>query len=155
MAAPAPAADLLTARDAPYAGVASRAVALGIDTALVEGTLLVVGALLALIGSLVGGVHLGPIATALTACAWLLVNALYFVTCWSAAGQTAGMRLMRLRVTTADGRTPGVPRSTVRVVLLGLCILFAFAGFIPVLFDARRRGVHDLVAGTVVVYVDP
>jgi hypothetical protein len=34
---------------------------------------------------------------------------------------------------------------------LALCIVPCFAGFIPVLFDRRRRGLHDYLAGTSVV----
>ena len=45
-------------------------------------------------------------------------------------------------------------RSTVRLIALGLCIIPLFAGFVPVLFDDRRRGCHDMLARTVVVYVD-
>jgi uncharacterized RDD family membrane protein YckC len=41
-----------------------------------------------------------------------------------------------------------------RVVLLVLCIIPCFLGFVPVLFDARRRGAHDLIARTVVLHVD-
>ena len=37
---------------------------------------------------------------------------------------------------------------------LAVAIIPCFAGFIPVLFDHRRRGLPDYVAGTVVVY-DP
>jgi uncharacterized RDD family membrane protein YckC len=40
------------------------------------------------------------------------------------------------------------------VIGLGLAIIPFFAGFIPVLFDHRRRGLPDYLAGTVVVY-DP
>jgi uncharacterized RDD family membrane protein YckC len=36
--------------------------------------------------------------------------------------------------------------------MLALCIIPAFLGLVPVLFDARRRGVHDMVARTVVLY---
>jgi uncharacterized RDD family membrane protein YckC len=35
-----------------------------------------------------------------------------------------------------------------------LCIIPLFAGFLPVLVDDRRRGCHDMLAGTVVVYVE-
>ena len=42
-------------------------------------------------------------------------------------------------------------RALIRVVFLGLCIIPLGAGFLPVLFDERRRGCHDLVARTVVV----
>jgi uncharacterized RDD family membrane protein YckC len=71
---------------------------------------------------------------------------------WSTAGQTPGMRLMGLRVMTRRGEHPGVARSVVRLVGLGLAIVPLFLGFLPVLVDAQRRGLHDFLAGTVVLY---
>jgi uncharacterized RDD family membrane protein YckC len=35
-----------------------------------------------------------------------------------------------------------------------ISIVPLFLGYLPVLFDGRRRGVPDLVAGTAVVYDD-
>ena len=37
-----------------------------------------------------------------------------------------------------------------RLIGLGLAIIPFFAGFLPVLVDDRRRGIHDMLAGTVV-----
>ena len=85
---------------------------------------------------------------------WILVGGAYFALCWSAAGQTLGMRLFRLRVRTTGGGTPSVVRSIVRFIGLVLSIIPMFAGFIPVLFTKRRRGLADFLAGTVVVYDD-
>jgi uncharacterized RDD family membrane protein YckC len=59
---------------------------------------------------------------------------------------------MGLRVMTPRGSHPSVTRSIVRVIGLGLAIVPLFLGFLPVLVDARRRGLHDLLAGTVVLY---
>jgi uncharacterized RDD family membrane protein YckC len=146
------AAPAVTAHRVPYAGIATRGGARPIDAAIVEGGLLVTAALLSLVGQLVGGVHLGPVARVLAASAWGVATAAYFVAFWSAGGQTPGMRAMHLRVATADGRPPGIPRSIVRVLWLALCILPVFIGFLPVLFDERRRGVHDLMARTIVLY---
>ena len=42
-------------------------------------------------------------------------------------------------------------RALVRLVALTLCAIPLFAGFLPILFDDRRRGFHDMLAGTVVV----
>jgi uncharacterized RDD family membrane protein YckC len=157
MAAPATTADQLNepAVAADYAGVATRAIALAIDAAIVEGGLLLVAAMLSLIGSLVGGLDLGTAAKIVFAALWALITGAYFVIGWSTAGQTLGMRVMELSVLTADALLPPrVLRSTVRVVFLGLCIVPLFAGFLPVLFDRRRRGVHDMVAGTVVIHAD-
>jgi uncharacterized RDD family membrane protein YckC len=43
----------------------------------------------------------------------------------------------------------------VRLVGLVLAIGPMFAGFVPVLFTERRRGLPDFLAGTVVLYDDP
>ena len=76
----------------------------------------------------------------------------YFVLFWSAAGQTPGMRLMRLRVRRPEGGGLSVGRAIVRAIGLALAILPLFAGFLPALFDERRRALPDFLAGTVVVY---
>jgi uncharacterized RDD family membrane protein YckC len=145
----------VTAERVPFAGIATRAVALGIDAVIVQGSILVVAGLLSLVGQLVGGVHLGTVAKVVAASAWAVATAAYFVAFWSLGGQTPGMRAMRLRVATAEGRVPGALRSLVRVVGLALCIIPAFLGFVPVLFDRQRRGVHDMAARTVVLYESP
>lgn len=154
MAAPAQAAGDLSAR-APYAGIVSRALALAMDAAIVQGSLVIGVALLSLIAQLVGGVHLGTVGQAILAAGWLVLTGAYFAISWTVSGQTLGMRAMHLAVETSDGVRGLRPmRAIVRTLWLGLCILVVFAGFVTVLFDRRRRGVHDLVAGTVVVHVD-
>jgi uncharacterized RDD family membrane protein YckC len=113
----------------------------------------VIAGLTSLVAQLVGGVHLGPVAKAVTASAWAIITATYFVAFWTVDGQTPGMRAMHLRVTTTDGyEAPHLGRSIIRVIGLALCILTLFVGFVPVLFDNRRRGLHDMLAGTVVRY---
>jgi uncharacterized RDD family membrane protein YckC len=43
----------------------------------------------------------------------------------------------------------------VRTLGLALAIIPCFLGFLPALFDSRRRALPDYLAGTVVVYDDP
>jgi uncharacterized RDD family membrane protein YckC len=136
----------------PYAGIASRALGLAIDGALVNLVVLIGGAVIALAGSLVGDLRSETLQRVLAAGAWATVVAAYFVFFWTAAGQTPGMRIMDLRVTTAAGNRPGFWRSVVRLVGLVLAIAPLFAGFLPVLVDDRRRALQDMLAGTVVLY---
>jgi uncharacterized RDD family membrane protein YckC len=61
---------------------------------------------------------------------------------------------MQIRV--QDARTDRPPthrRALRRVLLLGISALLLFIPTLLVLVDARRRAVHDRLAGTVVVYV--
>ena len=150
----AAAAPGLTAPEVPYAGIATRAVALALDAAVAHVIVFAGGAILALVGSLVSDVRLDTLGKVLAAVAWAAVVGSYFVLFWSTAGQTPGMRLMALRVMTGDGTHPGVARSVVRVIGLALAIVPLFLGFVPVLIDRRRRGLHDFLAGTVVVYAE-
>jgi uncharacterized RDD family membrane protein YckC len=64
------------------------------------------------------------------------------------------MRLMRLRVRRPGGGRISAGRAIVRAIGLALAIIPLFAGFIPALFDERRRALPDYLAGTVVVYDD-
>jgi uncharacterized RDD family membrane protein YckC len=82
------------------------------------------------------------------------VAAAYLVFFWSLAGRTPGMHLLHARVRDATGRPPSAFRAIVRVLATWISIIPLFAGYLPVLFDRRRRGLPDLVAGTEVVYSD-
>jgi uncharacterized RDD family membrane protein YckC len=138
------------ASDVRYGGVATRAVALTVDALLAQLAVFVPAAVIALIASLAGGLGAGWLVDTLLGVGWFFVVAAYFVFFWSTVGETPGMSLMGLRVTDARGETPSALRSTVRFIGLVLSIIPLFAGFLPVLFDARRRSLADYLAGTVV-----
>jgi uncharacterized RDD family membrane protein YckC len=142
----------MTAPGAPYAGIATRAVALAADMAIVQAIVFAGGAVFALVASFVGGLEMGTLARILAAVTWAGAVGAYFVIFWATVGQTPGMRMMNLLVSTAEGESPSVGRSIVRVFGLALAIIPLFAGFLPVLVDDRRRGLHDLLAGTVVLH---
>jgi len=134
------------------AGVATRGIALATDAALTNVLFMSIIGLLSLIGSLVGDLRPAWLVGLLLGSGWTLLLGVYFVGFWSAAGQTPGMRLMRVRVVGPRGDGLAVGRSLVRFVGLVLAIVPCFAGFVPVLFTERRRGLPDFLAGTVVVY---
>ena len=145
---------IVSAPPVAYAGLATRAVGLAVDVAIAQLIVFAGGAVIALVFSLVGDLKIDTtIERLFAAVSWFLVVGFYFILFWSTAGQTPGMRLMALRVVDEAGGHPGIVRSTVRLIMLGLCIIPLFAGFLPVLFDDRRRGLHDMVARTVVLYV--
>jgi uncharacterized RDD family membrane protein YckC len=144
----------MTSPRVPYAGIATRAVALGIDAVLSQGIFIVGAALLGLAGSLVGDLRPEWLVAFLAAAGWVLTGTVYFAGFWAVTGQTPGMRLMHVRVVARDGAPPHAARALVRVVGLVLAIIPVFAGFIPVLIDNRRRGLPDFLAGTVVVYAE-
>lgn len=134
-----------------YGGLAGRGIAIVVDAVLVHLAFLVIAASIALIESLVGAFHSGWLTGSLLGAGWAVVVVVYFVLFWSVTGQTPGMRLMGLRVLTGSGDPPSVWRALVRFVGLIVAIIPFFAGFVPVLFDDRRRALQDYVAGTSVV----
>ncbi|HUO74742.1 MAG TPA: RDD family protein [Solirubrobacteraceae bacterium] len=137
----------------PWAGVASRGLALAADTLLVTAVVAIGGALVGEIASLVGGVRPHWLAGTLVAVGWVLVTGGYFALFWSAAGQTPGMRLLGVRVRRSPGDARiGLGRAVVRTIGLALAIIPCFLGFVPALFDSRRRALPDYMAGTTVVY---
>lgn len=95
---------------------------------------------------------LDPILVALGGASFLLWSIGYFVVLWSSTGETAGDRVMRIRVIMADGGGPPRPlRALVRLGALVLAAIPLFLGLFPILVDERRRGLHDMLVGTVVV----
>jgi uncharacterized RDD family membrane protein YckC len=134
-----------------YGGLAGRGIAFVVDALLAHVAFLLVAASIALIESLVGTFHSGWLTGSLLGAGWAVVVVVYFVTFWSTTGRTPGMLLMGLRVLTGSGDPPSVWRAFVRFAALIVAILPLFAGFLPVLFDDRRRALQDFVAGTSVV----
>jgi len=146
----------VSTRDAPhtqFAGVASRGVALVVDAlAIVAGTA-VLGGAAALVAAVVGGLRPEWLAQTLLSVATAAVAIGYFVFFWCTAGQTPGMRLMHVRVLSRRhaGRLT-VWQALLRTLGLALAVIPCFLGFVPALFDRRRRALPDYLAGTEVVY---
>jgi uncharacterized RDD family membrane protein YckC len=138
-----------------FAGVASRGIALVVDALVILGFSLAIGAAAGLVASLVDGIRPHWLAGTLLGLAGVAVTVGYFVLFWQTAGQTPGMRLMHVRVVPSrnDGRMT-FWRALVRTLGLALAIIPCFLGFVPALFDRRRRALPDYLAGTVVVYDD-
>jgi uncharacterized RDD family membrane protein YckC len=142
-------------RTPEYEGLVTRAIAFALDAAIISGVSVVVGAAAGLtlsVLSVPSDVEAAVFGFAGGIC--LLWTTAYFVTFWCATGQTPGNRLLGIRVCVAeDGSTLRPARALLRLIALTLCAIPLFAGFLPILVNDRRRGVHDMLAGTVVVGV--
>lgn len=76
----------------------------------------------------------------------------YFPFFWARGGQTPGMKLFRLYVVRdADGGPISAGQAILRLIGYWINGIVLYIGFIWVFIDARRRGWHDLIAGTVVI----
>jgi uncharacterized RDD family membrane protein YckC len=72
----------------------------------------------------------------------------------SGAGRTLGKRLLGLSVRDRDGEVPGLGRATLRFAARFLTLATVLLGWLLILVTGRRRALHDLIAGTIVVVDD-
>jgi uncharacterized RDD family membrane protein YckC len=130
----------------------TRAVAFLIDALII--TFIALGGVVVVI-SVALILHLGHSARvvigAVGAGVYVLWAAGYHIVFWTTTGQTPGGRAMRFTVRSKDGGTIGPLRASVRWLGVVVSALLLGLGFVPILFDKRRRGLQDLLAGTVAV----
>lgn len=132
-----------------YAGHGARFAAWVVDIFL---TTLVTAALMAVVfASTSGRVDEGAL-NLYGAMGASFASTLYFPFFWVVAGWTPGMRAFGLRVVRErDGGRVGLIPALVRLIGYSVDVLGLFVGFAWILIDRRRRGWHDILAGTVVI----
>ena len=135
------------------AGAVSRGLALVLDAAILNAAFFAASSIIALLGSLVLNESSAP-AIAIGATAWFLAGAAYLIFFWSLAGQTPGMRFLRIRLDAAGERRIGLRAAVRRFLGLVFSVIPFGLGFLGVLFSERRRGWADRMGGTEVVYVE-
>jgi uncharacterized RDD family membrane protein YckC len=149
-----PPAAAAVVRPPVYVGLVTRAIAFALDAAVINLVAIVVTALATLILSVITVPEsLRAFAVAVGAIVYLAWVAGYFVVFWTTTGQTPGDRLLRFRVRPTKGVRLRPRAAVVRFVGLTLAALPLFAGYLIILVDDRRRGLHDRLAGTEVVEV--
>jgi uncharacterized RDD family membrane protein YckC len=89
------------------------------------------------------------IVVAIIFAAWELF---YFGYSWAASGRTFGMTVLGVRVVRADGTAADPWRGIVRALTFPLSFLCLGLGFLGILVQREHRALHDLIAGTAVVY---
>jgi uncharacterized RDD family membrane protein YckC len=138
-----------------YAGLVTRAAAFVIDAAIVNLIAFIVagsvGLALSIFGSSLSDLST-PVKIVFGVGGWIALNLVYFVGSWTLTGQTAGMRVMSIRVEGRKGGRLSVWRAAVRAVGLVLAAIPLFAGYLVILVNDRRRGLQDWLAGSVVVF---
>jgi uncharacterized RDD family membrane protein YckC len=133
------------------AGAVTRALAFALDVLIVNLGFSGLAAIAALICSAFSASRVSGLALALGSGAWLVLGAAYLVAFWSLAGQTPGMRFFGIRLG-VEGRGLPLRRSLRRLVGLGFVGLLLGFGAVGILFDERRRGLQDRLAGVDVFY---
>ena len=76
----------------------------------------------------------------------------YLFYCWGAGGKTPGAALLGIRVVRRDGGHLGFRRAFIRTVVFPFSFLFFGLGLIGVVIGREHRALHDVAAGSTVVY---
>ncbi|HEY3955147.1 MAG TPA: RDD family protein [Streptosporangiaceae bacterium] len=152
MSVPAQAARWVTAQGR-YAGAVSRFLAYVIDVAVSSAVFAAALAAVSYAATVVTGRQISwnrdnAVVTALFV-AWQFF---YFGYSWAASGKTFGMAVVGIRVVRADGATLDPWRGALRAAVFPLSFLLLGLGFAGILVQRERRALHDLIAGSAVVY---
>jgi uncharacterized RDD family membrane protein YckC len=94
------------------------------------------------------------LSLAVTSGLYLLFSILYDTGFWMLAGQTPGKRVIGVRVVRTDGKRLKFGNALRREIGYVISAIL-FLGYLWILFDNRRQGFHDKLAGTMVVYSWP
>jgi uncharacterized RDD family membrane protein YckC len=136
-----------------YAGIVTRFAAFGIDVVTIAVVFAIGGRVVEyVLGVLVrhqmslSDARIAPTAALVI---WIF---LYFAYPLAVSGRTFGMAAAGLRVVRADGQELGTRRAVVRTLALPLSFLLLGFGFLLIVLRADRRALHDLIAGSAVVY---
>ena len=76
----------------------------------------------------------------------------YFGYSWAVSGRTFGMAVLGVRVVRADGKELDPWRGVVRALVFPLSFLLLGLGFLGILVQREHRALHDLIAGSAVIY---
>jgi uncharacterized RDD family membrane protein YckC len=137
-----------------YAGPVTRALAYALDSAVSVGAYAVMVSLGIYVVNLITGI--GATRGDVPALVWSLGLALwlwlYYGYSWIVSGQTLGMAVVGLRVVRRDGAPLGFRQALVRPPALALSFVTLGFGFLGIVVGRERRALHDVLAGTTVVY---
>lgn len=141
---------------ATYAGFWIRAAALVIDSIVVWITQIVLAIILeAMAGLLSPDMEADSLASVIMLALFSsAVSIAYYVVFTGSCGQTPGKMLMHLKVVRSDGSAISYGRAALREIL-GKFVsgITLGVGYLMVVFDDRKQGLHDKIADTCVIHL--
>jgi uncharacterized RDD family membrane protein YckC len=136
-----------------YAGFASRFAAFVVDLIVFTGIFILVLAAINFAASILTGKDIAfNRNNTWVVVAYVAWGFIYFAYSWGLNGRTAGGALFGVQVLTDDGADVNLRRGAGRALAFPLSFLILGLGFLGILLGDKRRALHDVIAGTVVVY---
>ncbi|MFA5055701.1 MAG: RDD family protein [Dehalococcoidia bacterium] len=84
---------------------------------------------------------------------WGGANVLYFIGMWAWRGQTLGRMVFNVKIIKTNGEPIDLRAVIIRYLGYILCGLTLGLGFLLIIFDKRKQGLHDKLAETYVINV--
>jgi uncharacterized RDD family membrane protein YckC len=152
MSADSHAARAVTAQG-HYAGSMSRLLAYGIDLVVSTGLFSLALAAISYVAKIVTGHEVSwnrqNIVVVIVYIVW---EFFYFGYSWAMSGRTFGMAVLGIKVVQADGQLIRPRQGVLRSLAFPLSFLILGLGFLGILVGRQHRALHDVIAGTAVVY---
>lgn len=83
----------------------------------------------------------------------LIFSIIYFVGFWAWLGQTPGKAAIGVKIVRLDGTPIGIRIAIHRFIGYVISFVTLCIGFLMIAFHENKRGLHDIIAGTMVVIV--
>jgi uncharacterized RDD family membrane protein YckC len=136
-----------------YAGFASRFASFVVDLVVLTGIFMLVLAAINFAASVLTGRDIAfNRGNTWVVVAYLVWGFIYFAHFWGLNGRTPGGALFGVQVLTDEGADVSFRRAVGRTLAFPLSFLILGLGFLGILLGDQRRALHDVIAGTVVVY---
>ena len=139
-----------------FPGLSVRVAAFVIDFTVLLALDVAVIAVIGLPVGLIGGIDIQGVAL-IELALWLGLRWLYFAL-WESSPYcaTPGAMACHLKVVDAgDGEPPTFSQASIRLGAKLLSAVPLFAGWLPIFFEPRRRALHDLLSGCLVIRFEP
>jgi uncharacterized RDD family membrane protein YckC len=114
--------------------------------------ILVLGMLLVMLGLMDTGESQG--FSILASISLVALSIIYYVTSWTASGQTLGKMIGGIKVISANGSPVSLGQALLRYLGYVVSAAVISVGFLWVAFDGKRQGWHDKIARTYIVDSD-
>ncbi|MFP4642130.1 MAG: RDD family protein [Dehalococcoidia bacterium] len=80
-----------------------------------------------------------------------IIAVVYFIGFWAWIGQTPGKAALGVKIVRLDGTPINLGTAILRFIGYIISCLILCIGFLMIAFHVQKRGLHDLIAGTIVV----
>ena len=81
----------------------------------------------------------------------IIISIVYVVGFWTWLGQTPGKMALGVRIVKMDGTPISLGVAILRYIGYIVSAVVVYIGYLMIAFHGQKRGLHDLIAGTVVI----